>query len=101
VSAQLNGLSFLDNLTHDLSVTYIAGTNDKNNVGDDYGFGYSYMTTEDSAIEFAAVNTFELYKNLSAIFEAAYIIEDFDTSRRADKDFENDWRLSLSFAYSF
>jgi len=101
VSAQLNGLSFLENLTHDLSVTYIAGTNDKNNVGDDYGFGYSYMTTEDSAVEFAAVNTFEIYKNLSAIFEAAYIIEDFDASRRADKDFENDWRMSLMFAYSF
>lgn len=103
VSAQLNGLSFVENLTHDLSVTYIAGTNDKNNTGDDYGFGYDYMTTKDSAIEFAAVNTYEIYKNLSAIFEAAYIIEDYDnsTGARSGMDFENDWRMSLTFAYTF
>jgi len=101
IAAQLNGLSFINNLTHDLSIAYIGGTNDKNNVGDDYGFGYDYMTTEDRAIELAAVNTLELYKNLSAIVEAAYIIEDFDTSRRPDSNFENDWRLSMTFAYTF
>ena len=107
VSAQLNGLSFLQNLTHDLSVTYIGGTNHKDNAGYDIeegaGFGYDYMTTGDSAIEFAAVNTYEIYKNLSAIVEAAYILEDFDTSApgRAGADFEDDWRLSLTFAYTF
>ena len=103
IAAQLNGLSFIKNLTHDLSVAYIGGTNDKNNVGGDYSTGYEYLTTEDSAIEFSAVNTLELYKNLSAIFEAAYIIEDYDTStgNRKNMDFENDWRLSLTFAYTF
>ncbi|MBQ4615689.1 MAG: outer membrane homotrimeric porin [Mailhella sp.] len=99
VSAQLNGLSFLNNLTHDLSITYIGGTNDKANAAE--GHGYDYMTSEDSAIEFAAVNTLEIYKNLSAIIEAAYIIEDYDTASRDNADFENDWRLSLTFAYTF
>ena len=101
VAAQLNGLSFIENLTHDLSIAYIGGTNDKANGAN--GSGYDYLTTEDSAIELSAVNTLELYKNLSAIFEAAYIIEDYDTSSegRKDKDFENDWRLSLTFAYTF
>ena len=96
-------MSFIKNLTQDLSIAYIGGTNDKNNAGEDYGTGYEYLTTEDRAIEFSAVNTLELYKNLSAIFEAAYIIEDYDTSSEGRKgmDFENDWRLSLTFAYTF
>lgn len=103
VSAQLNGLSFLDSLTHDLAISYIGGTNDKDNTGDDYGHGYDYMTTEDAAIEFSVVNTWEIYKNLSAILEAAYIVEDFDTSTpgRAGMDFENDWRVSMTFAFTF
>jgi hypothetical protein len=103
VSAQLNGLSFCENLTHDLSVTYFGGTNSKNNVGEDYSSGYDYLTSKDRALEFAAVNTFQIYKELSAIAEAAYIIEDFDTStgaRRGER-FENDWRLSMTFAYTF
>lgn len=103
VSAQLNGLSFYENLTHDLSVTYFGGTNSKNNVGEDYSSGYEYLTSKDTALEFAAVNTLQIYKDLSAIFEAAYIIEDFDTSTGARKGetFEDDWRLSMTFAYTF
>jgi hypothetical protein len=103
VSAQLNGLSFCENLTHDLSVTYFGGTNNKNNVGEAYSSGYDYLTSKDRALEFAAVNTVQIYKELTAYLEAAYIIEDFDTSTGARKgvQFEDDWRLSMTFAYTF
>ncbi len=102
VSAQINGMSFLSGLTHDFSVTYFAGTNDKYNGG--YGEGYNYLTTEDSAVEFDLLSTYEIYKNLKAALELAYIIEDFDTDPnhgRTSRDFDNDWRAALHFEYKF
>ena len=101
VSAQVNGLSFIDGLSHDFSVTYIAGTNDKKNGA--YGEGYDYLTSEDAAVEFDLLSTYEIYKNLTAALELAYIIEDFDTSAAHGRSgrFENDWRTALLFQYSF
>lgn len=102
VSAQMNGMSFISGLTHDFSVTYFAGTNDKYNGG--YGEGYDYLTTEDSAVEFDLLSTYEIYKNLRAALELAYIIEDFDTNPdhgRTSRDFDNDWRAALHFEYKF
>ncbi len=101
VSAQVNGMSFIDGLSHDFSVTYIAGTNDKKNGA--YGEGYDYLTSEDAAVEFDLLSTYEIYKNLTAALELAYIIEDFDTSAAHGRSgrFENDWRTALLFQYSF
>ena len=102
VSAQLNGMSFLSGLTHDFSVTYFAGTNNKYNGG--YGDGYKYLTTEDSGVEFNLLNTYEIYKNLSTALELAYIIEDFDTKvehGRSGGSYDNDWRVALHFQYTF
>ncbi len=102
VSAQMNGMSFIDGLTHDFSVTYFAGTNNKYNGG--YGSGYDYLTTEDSAVEFDLLSTYEIYKNLHTALELAYIIEDFDTNPahgRGNEDFKNDWRAALHFEYKF
>lgn len=101
VSAQVNGMSFLDGLTHDLSVTYIAGTNNKNNGA--YGEGYDYLTSRDAAVEFDLLSTYEIYRNMTAALELAYIIEDFDTSaaRGRSGSFENDWRTALLFRYAF
>ena len=102
VSMQLGGVSFLEGLSHDFSVTYFAGTNNKNNGG--YGEGYDYLTTKDSAVELNALTTYDIYRNLTAALELAYIFEDFDTSKargRSGSSFENDWRAALHFRYSF
>lgn len=104
VSAQLNGVSFLSDLSHDFSVTYIGGTNSKMN-GDaaDYGDGYDYLTTDDSAVEFNMLSTYQIYKNLTSALELAYILEDFDTSASHGRtgDYEDDWRVALHFEYKF
>ncbi|MGN1038185.1 MAG: hypothetical protein ACI4P0_02165, partial [Mailhella sp.] len=101
VSAQLNGLSFLEGLSHDLSVTYFAGTNSKENGA--YGEGYDYLTTRDSAVELNMLSTYEIYKNLTTALELAYIIEDFDTNEAHGRSggFDNDWRVALHFKYAF
>ena len=105
VSAQLNGLSFLEGLSHDLSVTYIGGTNSKYN--GDYGKPNEYngyLTTRDGMVEFEILSTYEIYTNLSTALELAYIIEDFDTSAkygRAGQQYDNAWRAALHFQYMF
>lgn len=106
VSAMLNGVSFVDGLSHDFVVSYFAGTNDKANGGYSEA-GYDYLTTEDSAVEFDFVSTYEIYKNLTAILEMSYIVEDFATSAdggafasRPDS-YDNDWRVAMHFQFTF
>jgi len=67
VQAGIEGVSFLENLTHDFHVTYMEGTNDKKNATK-AGFTVSpdYMTTEDSAVSFDFINTYQIYKHLTA-----------------------------------
>ncbi len=101
VSAQLNGMSFISDLSHDISVTYIGGTNSKYNGG--YGDGYNYLTVDDSAVEFDVLSTYQLYKNLTAALELAYIIEDFDTSASHGRSgsYDDDWRAAFHVEYKF
>ena len=103
VGAQLNGVSFVEGLSHDFSVTYISGTNSKYNAensvtNDDH---YSYLTTEDSLVEFGFLSTYKIYKNLTAALDLSYIVEDFDTKHRSVKSFENDWAANLCFEFRF
>ena len=102
VSAQLNGVSFLNDLSHDFSVTYIGGTNSKLNGGYDES-PYNYLTADDSAVEFNMLSTYQIYKNLTSALELAYIIEDFDTdaSHGRHGSYDDDWRVALHFEYKF
>ena len=101
VSVQLNGMSFISDLSHDFSVTYIGGTNSRYNGGD--GDGYDYLTVDDSAVEFDLLSTYQLYKNLTAALELAYIIEDFDTSAAHGRSggHDDDWRAAFHVEYKF
>ena len=48
ISAQWNDISFVENLSHALSVTYVQGTNNKHHkINPDKG----YLTTKDSLVE--------------------------------------------------
>ena len=73
----------------------------------DYAGPQTYMTTGDSAVEFALSNTYQIYKNLAANLELAYIINDFDeelyTDAKTGKKYftEDDWRIGLTFQYNF
>lgn len=107
VSLGLTGMSFIDKLTHDFTVTYFGGTNNAENGG--YGKPISllgsedaYMTTEDRAVEFNLLSNYEIYKNLSTALELAYIVESFDTNPEYERqEYRNVWRATLHFCYQF
>ena len=104
VQAGIEGMSFLNGLSHDFLVTYMQGTNDKDsefNSKDGY-----YLTEDDSLVSIDFLSYYQLYKNLTACLELSYIISDFDSNykdaatgmRLLDED---DWRAELSFEYKF
>ena len=99
----MKNISFLQDLSHDIAVLYAQGTNDSTNTGlSKYG-PWRYLTTDDSIVEFDFGTTYMIYKNLAARFEAAYIIENFETGAdkgRANK-YDNAWALNLQFKYTF
>jgi len=101
VFAGIEGVSFLADLEHYAGVTYLAGTNDKDN--EDHFDAKSYLTTEDSIVEFDFGTTYNIYKNFVANLELSYIINDFDNRKTEDgkKIDEDDWRIGLTFQYNF
>ena len=109
ISAQWNDISFVENLSHALSVTYVQGTNNKHNrIAPDDG----YLTTKDSLVEIDFNTTYNIYQNLATVLELGYIFENFDgknavatgafPATSGDKaKFSNAWRASLNFQYKF
>ena len=109
ISAQWNDISFVENLSHALSVTYVQGTNNKHHkINPDKG----YLTTKDSLVEIDFNTTYNIYQNLATVLELGYIIEDFDGKNAANNGFDgltagdkakfsNAWRASLNFQYKF
>ncbi len=112
VSAQLNKISFLRDLHHDLAVTYFQGTNSKNMpniINHQYGGSVSpadYLTTKDYIIEVDFNSTYNIYKNLVAVLELSYLFQDIDgnvwrTAAGEKGDFSDAWRAALNFRYKF
>ena len=96
------GLSFIEDLTHDFAVVYAQGTNDSANTR--FGLNPSrYMTTDDSIVEIDFGTTYQIYKNLSAYLEAAYVFEDFETGAENNRlsSYDDAWKLALLFQYKF
>ena len=108
LQAGIEDVSFLQDLTHKFTVTWFQGTNDSGNVlkSDASINPVKYMTTNDNAVEFNLASTYQIYKNLSACLELAYIITDYDKGDHrawADKN-ETDkdsWSTALTFQYKF
>ena len=87
-------VSFINGLSHDFLVSYIAGTNDKANTSK-----ADYLTTEDSFVSFDLINTYQIYKNLAAHLQLNYTIADFeDETKTFGKD---DYGFELTFEYKF
>ena len=107
IQAGLEGMSFIDGLSHDFKVTYMQGTNDEKfakkkadaNIAADKS-AEQYLSEDESIVEFDFVSTYKIYKNLSATLELVYMIADFDKKVHADMD-KDDWTAQLIFNYKF
>ena len=106
-------VSFIEDLSHMLSVTYFQGTNDDKNIrhataikdgagyaGIKYDGPIGYMTTEDSAWSIDFLTSYKLYENLTANILLAYLITDFDKGVWG-QDYDNIFRGTLNFTYAF
>ncbi|ACV69167.1 outer membrane homotrimeric porin [Desulfohalobium retbaense] len=98
---QLKDISFIEKLSHDLTIGYVAGTSDKE-AADFYGD--SFMTEEDSMWTVEFDNSYQVYENLSAGLFFAYTKADYDEDLgdRGD-DFADDayTTMEASLSYSF
>lgn len=107
VGIQAADLTFIENLSHVLRVTYYNGTNDKKAVEKAAattpiieGFGV-YLTEEDNAIEVNFDTTYKIYENLTLLGEVGYIHLNMDDNVWNNQDFDNAWKLGLNFQYAF
>ncbi len=106
VKLAMDGISFLQDLTHGIAVVYASGTNDARALAGSTRNPWQYMTEKDHFVEFDFTTTYKIYKNLSADFSAAYVIENFKTqnggnfSGRARK-YDNGWGVGAQIKYAF
>jgi len=100
---QLKDISFIEKLSHDLTLGYVAGTSDKAVVEEGL-YEESFLTEEDSMWTVEFDNTYQVYENLSAGLFFAYTKADFDDDldNRAD-DYKDDayTTMEASLSYSF
>ena len=110
VQLGVKNVSFVEDLTHALSVTYFQGTNNTNRVYTRYAaaldFGPArYMTTADSAWSIDFLSSYKLYENLTANLLLAYLVTDYDEKVWekvwGDVKFDNAFRGTLNFTYAF
>ena len=108
MQAGVKNVSFVEDLTHALSVTYFQGTNNTNRVWNLHQetSPVGYMTTADSAWSIDFLSSYKLYQNLTANLLLSYLITDFDESIRpygADGKvkFDNAFRGTMNFTYAF
>ncbi len=115
VQLGVKNVSFVEDLTHALSVTYFQGTNNTNRVSDpalranlgkwtDKGWESqgpaTYMTTSDSAWSIDFLSSYKLYQNLTANLLLSYLVTDFDEDLWK-QDYNNAFRGTLNFTYAF
>ena len=104
VQLGVKNVSFVEDLTHALSVTYFQGTNNTQRVHSGYAAAEDgparYMTTSDSAWSIDFLSSYKLYENLTANLLLAYLVTDFDKNVW-DKDYDNAFRGTLNFTYAF
>ncbi len=108
VQLGVKDFTFVEDLNHALSVSYIKGTNNTNRITNgilraqlgDLANPATYMTTRDSAWEIDFLSSYKLYQNLSANLLLAYLITDFDKNVWG-VDYENGFRGTLNFTYAF
>lgn len=108
---QLADLTFIEDLSHVLRVTYYNGTNNENAVKNSTlasdgpavsGFGI-YLTKEDDAIEVNFDTTYQIYENLTMVAELGYIDLNLDSNVWGNSydSYDNIWKVSFNLKYAF
>ncbi|MFI3272383.1 MAG: outer membrane homotrimeric porin [Pseudomonadota bacterium] len=111
IGLQLADLTFIEDVSHILRVTYFNGTNDKSAVKNSSlasdgpavsGFGI-YLTEEDNAIEVNFDTTYQIYENLTMVAELGYIDLNLDSSVWGSgyDSYDNMWKVSFNLQYAF
>lgn len=90
IGVKMDKISFVDNLSHTLTIAYAEGTSDK-----DAGVLFD---EKDSAWEVYLVNQYMIYENLAAINELGYFAPDFDENSRED---DASYFATVGFSYKF
>ncbi len=85
---KLAKITFIEKLSHDLTIAYAQGTSDE-----DAGMDFD---EEDSAWEVYLVNKYMIYENLAAINELGFFAPEFD-----DSDEDNSYFATVGFQYKF
>lgn len=110
---QLDGMSFVDELSHTFRVAYIRGTNDEDMVRnnpniDRLGSPYNimgdavYMTKQDHAWEADFLTSYKVHENLTLFLEANYIWMSLDSDVwGSNSKTTNAWKTQVVFVYSF
>ncbi len=122
IIGQLKDLSFVDKLTHTIKFGYYMGTNNKNmpkNAGMSTYLSGSvadgnanidglYMTTKDHAFEIDFVTDYQIYPNLAASLDLAYMRIDMDSGvweetmgAAWNNREENAYRVGVYMRYNF
>lgn len=117
---QLDGISFVDKLSHTLRAVYIRGTNDEDMIKKTRAgveaLGYNtrlgsylagmgegvYMTEKDRAWEFDFVTAYEVHESLTIFLETNYIVLDLDSGVWGSRDSKTTdaWKAQILFEYS-
>lgn len=133
IGARLKDISYMEDLKHTFRINYIAGTNSptmakyimgKKDAGigngryaastnrSDFGGGSNYgtyMTTEDSGLEFGLTTTYKVYENLTMFADMNYIAMFIDQSKSVwgrnvagdSIKLQDPWNINVSFVYDF
>ena len=90
VGLKLADITFIEKLSHSLTLAYAEGTSD-----DDAARSWD---EKDSAWEVYMVNKYMIYENLAAINELGYFAPDFDDDNRED---DASYFATVGFSYKF
>jgi hypothetical protein len=88
VGLKLSNITFVEKLSHSLTIAYAQGTSDED-AGADFD-------EKDSAWEVYMVNKYMIYENLAAINELGFFAPDFDESED-----DNSYFATVGFQYKF
>ncbi len=111
---QLRDMSFMEDLSHTLRISYWGGTNSTDmikHIGSPNGWregtGAMYLTHNDHLVEINLDSTYQIYENLQAVVELGYIFNGVDTEKWNDNtsgatvNGKDAWKATLLMMYSF
>jgi len=103
IGAGVRDLSLLDNVTHDMQLTYYQGTNHRDLRALGTEMDEIYFTTRDMAWEFTLDTQYQMYENLAAILELGYLAPSLSSGGDRDPDIQDDdaWKAATGLRFQF